>query len=297
MRTLEEIYYANYQPSAKYFDLRLLAPVRAQTHSPVCEIQLAGISHCGDHFNFVRSGAGTFCVLLCVFAGRGTYDTPVGSWTPEAGDVMIIHPGSRSHYVSSRESPWTLGWFNVCGSLMENLLISYQLGDCWMVEGCHLEKEFMAALEELRENGSDPDLQAQLMLRLVQKIAAARRGTPVPASPAAVKLLDFANRKFTGDITIDELSQISGLSRSQVIRIFRRETGLTPHQYILERRLLFAASLLHSSAKSVKEIAFSTGFSCEFHFSAMFKHRFGTSPTAFRRARRGLIAPPPDVSR
>ena len=119
MRTLEEIYYANYQPSAKYFDLRLLAPVRAQTHSPVCEIQLAGISHCGDHFNFVRSGAGTFCVLLCVFAGRGTYDTPVGSWTPEAGDVMIIHPGSRSHYVSSRESPWTLGWFNVCGNLFK----------------------------------------------------------------------------------------------------------------------------------------------------------------------------------
>lgn len=66
-------------------------------------------------------------------------------------------------------------------------------------------------------------------------------------------------------------------------RVFRKETGLTPHKYLADLRLRSAASMLHSdySASSITEIAHLCGFRNPLYFSRLFKQKYGVSPREY----------------
>jgi AraC-like DNA-binding protein len=72
------------------------------------------------------------------------------------------------------------------------------------------------------------------------------------------------------------------LAQKTFAALFKRETGITPHQYWLSWKISQAKSLLSGSRKSVKEIAAELGFQDEFYFSRLFKRKEGVSPKAFR---------------
>ena len=67
---------------------------------------------------------------------------------------------------------------------------------------------------------------------------------------------------------------------------FTAHTGLSPHQYLLEFRLVRARSLLTETELSVKEIATQTGFEDEFYFSRLFWQKLELTPSQWRSRRR-----------
>lgn len=90
------------------------------------------------------------------------------------------------------------------------------------------------------------------------------------------------------------LGQIAGqahFSRYHFIRLFRRVFALTPHQYLIRRRIERAKQLLAGSDLSVTEICFAVGFQSLGSFSALFRRYVGHSPAVYR-ARRALSVPP-----
>ena len=64
--------------------------------------------------------------------------------------------------------------------------------------------------------------------------------------------------------------------------MFKQETGYTPHEYTVNRRMASARYLLQYTALSVKEICFSTGFSSESVFCNAFKKRHQMTPQQYR---------------
>lgn len=75
-----------------------------------------------------------------------------------------------------------------------------------------------------------------------------------------------------------------GASARQVRRVFRDRFGVTPVAYAQTRRLLLAKQLLTDTAMPVTDAAFASGFSSLRRFNALFKSRYGLSPTALRRS-------------
>lgn len=79
------------------------------------------------------------------------------------------------------------------------------------------------------------------------------------------------------------------LNYDYVRKLFRKETGLTPHGYLLKRRMELAAEIIASratnkySAYSVSQIAEACGFSEPLYFSRTFKKYFGVSPTEYAK--------------
>lgn len=94
----------------------------------------------------------------------------------------------------------------------------------------------------------------------------------------------YINENFAQNISIDRLASLSGLSQYYFIRRFKRETGFTPHEYIMRTRISFAGYMLRSSSVSIKDICFSSGFTNESAFCAAFKLRTGLTPTQYRAA-------------
>lgn len=92
----------------------------------------------------------------------------------------------------------------------------------------------------------------------------------------------YINEHYSEDIPIERLSAMSGLSVYYFIRVFRQETGYTPHEYIISRRMASARYLLKCTELTTKEICFSTGFSSESVFCNAFKKQHGMSPQSYR---------------
>lgn len=93
----------------------------------------------------------------------------------------------------------------------------------------------------------------------------------------------FVHTNLSNDIRLERLADIAGMSVDHFVRTFRTATGSTPHQYVLERRLDRACAMLRNSAEKVSVIAQRCGFAGAAHFSAIFRHHRGLTPTQYRR--------------
>jgi len=87
---------------------------------------------------------------------------------------------------------------------------------------------------------------------------------------------------------VAELARLCNFAQDHFTRVFRREVGQTPGQYILERRVAVAAQKLVLSDASIDLIAEECGFPDRFYFSRVFTKRMGVPPGSYRKAN-----PPP----
>ena len=84
-------------------------------------------------------------------------------------------------------------------------------------------------------------------------------------------------------ITLSDLARASGLSRFQVLRGFVRATGLTPHAYLVQRRINLARRLIAHGAP-LAEAAVASGFADQSHMTRIFVRKYGISPRAYADA-------------
>ena len=94
--------------------------------------------------------------------------------------------------------------------------------------------------------------------------------------------ISHINKYFYKSITLQELADIAALSPYYFSRVFARETGMTPHKYLISTRMANAKFLLKTSLMSVKEIAIRSGFSDESGFCTAFKKQEGMTPKEYR---------------
>lgn len=84
------------------------------------------------------------------------------------------------------------------------------------------------------------------------------------------------------DISVELLARQAMLSPFYFSRLFKRETGFTPHRYLVMVRLDYSRYLLRSSPLTVKEVAFRCGFNSESHFCTCFRQQLGMTPQKYR---------------
>jgi AraC-like DNA-binding protein len=85
------------------------------------------------------------------------------------------------------------------------------------------------------------------------------------------------------NLSLARLAQHAGLSPYHFLRIFKRLTGVTPHQYVRRVRIREAATLLLRGKAQVLDIALDCGFGDVSNFNHTFRAEFGVSPLAYRR--------------
>ncbi len=93
---------------------------------------------------------------------------------------------------------------------------------------------------------------------------------------------DLADARYTEPLGVDDMARAAALSRSHFIERFRKAFGVTPHAYLLTRRLERAAALLRGTDYSVAWICVSVGLKSVGSFTTSFKRAYGLTPTAYR---------------
>jgi AraC-like DNA-binding protein len=98
-------------------------------------------------------------------------------------------------------------------------------------------------------------------------------------SPGRLRMIiDFIEENLSDPLRLADLASTATLSRAHFARAFCEATGLSPHRYVLQRRLEKAHALLRKSALPLREIAVCCGFSDAAHLSKAYKRNFGTRP-------------------
>lgn len=122
--------------------------------------------------------------------------------------------------------------------------------------------------------------------RELERISAVRRATRLELYRRLYRARDYAAATFSQPITIDEMARVACLSHNHFFRSFKQLFRQTPHQYLTILRLARAKELLLKTDLPVTEICLEVGFESLGSFSTLFRHRFGLSPQAYRRAHR-----------
>ena len=94
---------------------------------------------------------------------------------------------------------------------------------------------------------------------------------------------EHIERELAHKISLRELAGIAGLSAGHFCRAFKQSVGMSPHRYLLQRRIAAAADLIRTTDRSLAEVALNVGFADQSHFTRVFARESGETPSAFRR--------------
>jgi AraC-like DNA-binding protein/quercetin dioxygenase-like cupin family protein len=210
-----------------------------------------------------------YVLVHTVLSGRGSYRTRGQSYTCRGGDSFVIFPDELFSYQADAEEPWHYVWVSFIGSNAVRLLGSMGVTpDRPIIRGARLAdlRPLYNSLQESLHQTDDPalaDLEASGWLRLILvHMGRICRGNGTHAEPdtAAIdrqieQAIRFMSLHYTQPVSIEQLSRTLGYHRTHLSRMFKRTTGLSPKQYLMQIRLERAQTLLSDTSMPIDQVA------------------------------------------
>ncbi|GGH41496.1 AraC family transcriptional regulator [Paenibacillus silvae] len=152
------------------------------------------------------------------------------------------------------------------------------------------QSELVPSLHELHQiildEQSDFCKEELLLLLLDQMLKeCCDPGPPEPAHHVTFEirqLCSYIESRYAENITLNELSEISGISKYHLLRLFTRQKGISPYRYLETIRINQAKRLLEQGLQPI-DVAVQTGFSDQSHFTNFFKKLIGLTPKQYSR--------------
>ncbi|WBA41838.1 AraC family transcriptional regulator [Hymenobacter canadensis] len=96
-------------------------------------------------------------------------------------------------------------------------------------------------------------------------------------------VVQYIKQHLTEQITVEKLSELACMSKATFFRVFKRELGLTPVEFIIQERLSEAKRLLRNPLSTVADVCFRAGFNNTAYFQKLFKQYEGITPGVYKR--------------
>jgi AraC family transcriptional regulator of arabinose operon len=255
-------------------------------------------------------GAGSW-LFTWTTGGQGRLRQGAAEARARAGDLVVLAPGVPHTYGAQPGAGGWQFWWVHCQARpsWSPWLDPYDAGDgLFAVTPAAAPHERIAAafgrmLADARWTGTGPPpagapddrvavahatAARELALSSLEEVvlltaAAARPAAPSPGVDARVRRAEELIAADPGaPHTVRSLAAAVSLSPSRFAHLFTRQLGRSPMRALREARLRHAARLLESTDLSVDRVAAASGFASPFHFSRVFRARYGVPPGAYR---------------
>ncbi len=241
-----------------------------------------GVTYPYSEYSIERAPGHSIHVLEYVLSGAGEIFLD-GVWKKvKADEVYILRAGEAHRYRADRSDPWKKMWINYHASYISALLDAYALpSGIYAAPGAkyYFEEAFEAARSGLPQNEI-----AQLLTECVHKIIAlASAGRHEERESDAFRIREALGAMLYQKCNLDDLAAKLHLSKSNMIRIFKKQYGVTPYEYLLSAKIEAAKALLSNTQLSVKAISERLQILDEHYFSTLFTSRVGLCPRDFRK--------------
>ena len=239
-----------------------------------------------------------------VLSGAGKYHINGSILDVQEGDLLVFNPGvsHQAIFIKEYEVPTTeffVGFTDIhFPGFPDNFLPVPGDGYILHTSGELRQKLFkicssMEAEKSVCRQGRYFMLKAYLMQLILYVVREQSVSTPVTGSYAfesankkyvVEQILNYFEDHYNEKISLDQIAENMYLSPFYISKIFKSETGDTPIRHLINSRLEKAKELLSTGCPdSVQEVAALVGYDDAYHFSKLFKKRFGITPTQARK--------------
>ena len=101
-------------------------------------------------------------------------------------------------------------------------------------------------------------------------------------------VLDYIEKHYTEKILISELCNIIHVCDDKLTRLFKKQLGITPTEYIIQMRIARSMELLKTTSLPLEEIAIMSGFASNSYMTRCFKQKVNITPGKYREERKKL---------
>ena len=227
-----------------------------------------------------------FLELFWGVSGEGDFVADNGeTWTLHPGEVAFYFPGD-THRISARTPRWEYYWLTCDGEHLDEVISAFRLERRPAAAGRCPQELFARLGRELRDLTAAGEFRAGATAYEIISLACIRGGTG-EGEPLVEAFRALVEERFEETaLSVEGIARELGVHRSTLARLVRRQTGISPGDYLISRRVQEAAQLLAGTRMSVKEIAMQCGFPDPNYLAKVLRKRLGHSPSELRLAGR-----------
>lgn len=257
-------------------------------------LKLCGVEHCmpdycfhtkdrpGYHLHIILEGKGTLCV-------NGVEQKL------HFGQMFVTKPDEETWYKADSEDPWAYCWMAFDGNIAKESIEKAGFTKNVNVLECNVDQQrFFDLVQNLLNNA---ELKSSAVYyhtgRLLEFIGLAIESY-IESGKKEHKSRDYQTDTYVeyavnffrvnyATATVSAVAKNIGIHRSYLTTIFKKKTGVSPQEYLLQCRMRRACMLLSSTNNPIQAIAHNVGYDNPFTFSKIFKSYYGISPREYRR--------------
>jgi AraC-like DNA-binding protein len=250
------------------------------------------------NYEVEREGVGHF-LLAITLSGKGELHYDNQYFSLDKGRIFLIDCERYHHYKTALDQ-WELMWVRFdCTQGIDYLqLLNGDSFEAPLFENIlPFEKNLskIITLAQSHEPYADLSLSHLVSALLteygIQKHQQSTLSMPITAKKIVFEIIAFFEEHYDTEINIEELAQDYHINKYSFIRLFKKQTGLTPYEFLQNIRITSAKFLLEQSDYSINEISGRVGFNDQNNFIREFKLTVGTTPLRYRNRFRGSSLP------
>ncbi len=252
------------------------------------------------YFKTVEMHSHDFYEIYCFISGAVDYIVEDGLYHLQSGDVLLIPPNYLHQPKitdESKEYSRIVLWINT--KYIQNISSkTTDLATCFKKAhetGSYLIKngklteslihELYAVIEDVNSTSFGSDLSAENHVRTALRMLGAhylKNPTSRPAQQSKIvsMAMEYIGNHLENDLSLDNIAQELFIGKYYFAHLFKNETGITPHGYVIKKRLLLSKELIENG-HPITEIYNRCGFSDYTHFFRAFKKEFGITPKQY----------------
>ncbi len=225
-------------------------------------------------YHLLYAVKGEFCV---VFEGK--------SYPVKAGDLVLYPPHSRQEYTFFADKKASSYYLHFGGSDAENILKQCSLSYGVYAVGVSEDAESVFARLIVEHSLAHPDksvAESGLLLTLFSLLGRLKRGKEQQTFDKRLETVLIAMSKTDAPLTLVPYAEMLGVSVNRLIHLFRSCIGVSPLQYLTDRKIEHAKRFLSDSSCNVAQTATALGYDDPMYFSRLFRKKTGLSPSQYR---------------
>jgi len=246
------------------------------------------------HFSWKHGRVLNEYQLIYITRGGGLFESKAGGVRMiREGSVVLLFPDEWHRYKPDERTGWYEYWVGFRGPVADRLVRNNFFSPQKPVVHVGFREEIIALFNDIYERaatemtGYQPLISGEILHLLGFVHAIGKEQSLHNQKDGMAQLVGRARTIFrenveTG-ITAEQVAGELGLGYSLFRKVFKKYTGISPGQYLIQLKIEKAKVLLAFPDKLVKEVAYELGFDSSFYFSKLFREKTGFSPVHYRK--------------
>ena len=257
--------------------------------SDVFSCLLAGVTNPNPEYRMTRYPASEY-VFEYVIDGHGWIEQRGEKIAVGPGMFYMIKKGAEVTYYADLDDPYEKIWLNADGEMLGRMCDVFRTDDVLVAEASVLDLflEIHDRLSRVTDNIAEES--AEILCLLFRILTAATKNTFFPPlvrhNSLPERIHAYLDANVYADISLDTVSEEFGVTKMHIIRVFKKRYGITPGQYLIEKKIGIAKSLLTGTLMPIKEISALLHYSNTQHCSSSFRNSVGVTPNKYRQSSR-----------